>query len=69
MQITITTRELATILHALRVLQNDGCMERMCQHFEDEPALTNPEINELCEKINFGNPECEKSAPGPLSSS
>lgn len=49
-------RELATILHGLRMIQCEGriegCAAGDCEHFEDVPALTNEEIDALCERLN-----------------
>ena len=54
---TLTNQETATILHALRTLQCEGrfegCAAGDCDHFEEVDALTNAEIDELCEKLNF----------------
>lgn len=51
-------RETATILHALRIVQCggriQGCAAGDCEHFEDAEALTDTEIDALCERINFG---------------
>jgi hypothetical protein len=52
-----TEREIATILHGLRMIQCEGriegCAAGMCEHFEDYDELSNEEIDSLCEKINF----------------
>ena len=49
----LTHREVATVLYALRMLQNQikaqGAPESM--HFADVPALSIEEINELCKKL------------------
>lgn len=58
----LTHRELATILHALRCIQampvhEHPCSEQgSCDHFVDGdgPILSDEEIDELCETINFG---------------
>ena len=54
----LTDSELATILHALRVLQCagriEGCAAGLCEHFEDAEELNNAEIDELCESLNCG---------------
>lgn len=56
----LTDRELATILHALRVLQCggrfEGCAAGICQHFVDAEALNDQEIDELCERMNLAAP-------------
>lgn len=53
----LTTRELATVLHALRIVQCEGriegCNAGYCDHFEDYEPLTNAEIGDLCERINY----------------
>lgn len=54
----LTSRELATILHGLRTIQAEGriegCAAGMCQHFDDSLALTNKQIDGLCERLNAG---------------
>ena len=51
-----THRELATILHGLRMIQCggrlEGCAAGDCQHFEGVKPLTNRQIDALCERIN-----------------
>ncbi len=51
-----TSRELATMLHALRMYQehseNSACAVGLCEHFADCEPLTNEEIDTLCESIN-----------------
>lgn len=53
----LTDRQAATILHALRTLQCEGriegCAAGDCEHFDEVEALTNAEIDDLCEEINF----------------
>jgi hypothetical protein len=51
-------RELATVLHALRLIQesSDGpqdCTFFMCDHFAEAEALNNAEIDVLCERLNL----------------
>jgi hypothetical protein len=55
----LTLSEVATILHGLRMIQCEGriegCAAGDCEHFEEgAAALTNDEIDELCEAINCG---------------
>lgn len=52
----ISYREMSTILAALRIYQEraDRAEVRDMDHFEDCDALTVEEVDELCEKINFG---------------
>ena len=51
-----TERELATILHGLRLIQCggrlEGCAVADCEHFADDDILTDNEIDDLCEQIN-----------------
>jgi len=53
----LTSSELATILHGLRMIQCEGrlegCAAGDCEHFQDVPALTNEQIDDLCMRINF----------------
>jgi hypothetical protein len=54
----LTERQLATILHALRMLQESeshttkACTTGHCEHFADVSEMDNDEINELCESLN-----------------
>ncbi len=48
----LTAREVATVLHALRVLQL-GCDAQACDHFADVAPLNRDEIDGLCDRINF----------------
>ena len=64
-------RELATVLHSLRVLQEirnnefiGGCWDHethhvadpdSCDHFAEAQPLTNDEIDALCELLNLGD--------------
>jgi len=61
---TVTAREAATILHALRCFQElvtggvtDGCLDGSrqgaCEHFDDHEPLTPIEIDALCERFLF----------------
>jgi hypothetical protein len=54
----LNDKEMATILHALRVYQlalevGDNPQEDGCDHFEDCSPLSILEIDTLCESINF----------------
>lgn len=54
----LNSRETATILHALRVYQDDLCEgdsdeDGDCLHFDNESPLTAEEIDALCERLNF----------------
>jgi hypothetical protein len=58
MTVLLNSRELATILHALRSMQSnlrddipDACSES-CEHFTDADPLTSDEIDVLCENLN-----------------
>lgn len=61
----LNDRELATVLHAFRTLQCEGrlegCAAGDCEHFDPEAggaeALTNAEIDDLCEGLNCGELE------------
>lgn len=54
----LSDREIATILHGLRMIQCEGriegCAAGDCEHFDEAEALTNEEIDTLCENLNFG---------------
>ena len=55
----LTPQECATVLHGLRMIQEtangpDACVSGTCEHFDDYPALTDAEIDALCERINLG---------------
>lgn len=53
---TLDSRELATVLHGLRMIQCEGriegCAAGDCEHFTDAMQLTNWEIDDLCERLN-----------------
>lgn len=63
----LTERELATVLHGLRTLQCggriEGCAAGMCEHFDDAEPLTDEEIDDLCERLNFGPDADEAGKP------
>ncbi|MBM4072699.1 MAG: hypothetical protein FJ271_27800 [Planctomycetes bacterium] len=57
MMIQISDRELATVLAALRYWQqdlaeNDGPIS---EHFAEQTPLSVEEIDDLCERLNFGS--------------
>jgi len=57
MQVKLSDREIATLLASLRNWQTDGLNEDLadafCGHFEEHQPLSDDEIDELCEKLNF----------------
>ena len=55
---TLTDRELATVLAALRMAQILSLARLAPDYFtEDTPPLTFEEIDDLCERLNCG--ECD----------
>lgn len=52
----LSSRELATVLHALRIYQS-GIIEESaaCDHFAEEEPLTDAEVDALCERLNAGS--------------
>jgi len=62
----LTSSELATILHGLRMIQCEGrlegCAAGDCEHFDDAPALTNESIDELCMRLNFESAKLRDAA-------
>lgn len=55
---TLTDREIATILHGLRMIQetangNQDCLAGCCDHFDEADELSDAEIDALCEQINL----------------
>jgi hypothetical protein len=53
-------RELATVLHGLRLIQEQAnghadCSFAYCDHFDEAEALTDDEIDALCERLNLGD--------------
>lgn len=57
MQVELSARELALIMAALRNWQidtlNEDLVEAYAGHFEDHEPLTDDEIEQLCERLNF----------------
>ena len=66
MQVELTDREVAQVLAALRNWQTDSLNEDLVEafagHFEDHAPLSNEEIDDLCERINFGDSQVVKGA-------
>lgn len=51
--VELNSRELATVLAALRTAQEDRPIFEQMPHFEDdELPLSDDEIDDLCERIN-----------------
>jgi hypothetical protein len=59
----VSESELATILHGLRLIQENAngpgdCVGGVCEHFVDDSALTDTQIDSLCERLNAdGTPD------------
>jgi hypothetical protein len=54
----VSEAELATILHGLRVIQESKntpgeCVAGGCDHFADVIEITDLQIDNLCERLNF----------------
>ena len=63
---TLSERELATVLAALRVWQADPCgSNQPSEHFEDDTPLSSAEIDELCERLNGGVTTACHACEGP----
>ena len=66
MRIELSDRDIAQLLAALRNWQTDSLNEDLEDafqgHFEDHPPLTDDEIDELCERLNFGGEQVVKGA-------
>ncbi len=66
MRIEVSQRDIAQLLAALRNWQTD-CLnedlgEAFAGHFEDHEPLTDVEIDDLCERLNFGGEQVVKGA-------
>ena len=60
----MNSREVATILHALRSLQDGPTNERdACEHFESCTPMDEAEIDTLCESINFSRVYVGEGSP------
>ncbi len=66
MQVELSDREVAQLLAALRNWQTDALNEDLAEafagHFEDHESLTDEEIDDLCERLNFGDSQVVKGA-------
>ena len=61
MKVELSDREVAQLLAALRNWQTDALNEDLVEafagHFEEHEPLTDEEIDDLCERLNFAEPE------------
>ncbi len=61
MKVELSDREIAQLLAALRNWQTDALNEDLAEafagHFEEHEPLTDDEIDALCERLNFADPE------------
>ena len=66
MQVELSDREVAQLLAALRNWQTDSLNEDLAEafagHFEDHEPLSDEEIDELCERLNFAGGQVVKGA-------
>jgi len=66
MQVELSDREVAQLLAALRNWQTDSLNEDLAEafagHFEDYEALSDDEIDALCERLNFAGEQVVKGA-------
>ena len=66
MQIELSDRDIAQLLAALRNWQTDSLNEDLAEafagHFEDHEPLSDDEIDELCERLNFDGDRVVKGA-------
>lgn len=66
MQVELSPREVAHLLAALRNWQTDSLNEDLPEafagHFEDHEPLTDDEIEDLCERLNFTEEQVVKGA-------
>ncbi len=66
MRIEVSQRDIAQLLAALRNWQTDSLNEDLVDafagHFEDHEPLTDDEIDDLCERLNFGGEQVVKGA-------
>jgi predicted transcriptional regulator len=66
MQIEVSDRDIAQLLAALRNWQVDGLNEDLAEafagHFEDQEPLSDDEIDQLCERLNFADTQVVKGA-------
>ena len=66
MMVDLSDREIAQLLAALRNWQTDSINEDLEEafagHFEDHEPLSDEEIDDLCERLNFGGAQVVKGA-------
>jgi hypothetical protein len=66
MQVELSPRDVAQLLAALRNWQTDSLNEDLAEsfagHFEDHEPLTDDEIDDLCERLNFSGEQAVKGA-------
>ena len=66
-QIELNEREIAQVLAALRNWQTDSLNEDLAEafagHFEEHEALTDDEIDALCDRLNFADGQVVKGRP------
>jgi hypothetical protein len=66
MQVDLNEREAAHLMAALRNWQTDSLNEDLedafAGHFEDHAALSDDEIDALCERLNFAEGQVVKGA-------
>jgi hypothetical protein len=66
MKVELSIREVAQLLAALRNWQTDALNEDLAEafagHFEDHEPLTDDEIDDLCERLNFAGEQVVKGA-------
>jgi hypothetical protein len=66
MQVELSEREVSQLLAALRNWQTDALNEDLVEafagHFEDHEPLSDDEIDELCERLNFAGEQVVKGA-------
>jgi predicted transcriptional regulator len=66
MQMESSDRDIAQLLAALRNWQTDALNEDLAEafsgHFEEHEPMTDDEIEDLCERLNFGGEQVVKGA-------
>jgi len=66
MQVELSDREIAQLLAALRNWQTDSLNEDLVEafagHFEQHEPLSDDEIDQLCERLNFAGEQVVKGA-------
>jgi hypothetical protein len=65
-QVELAVREIVQLLAALRNWQTDSLNEDLVEafagHFEEHEALSDSEIDALCERLNFAGEQAVKGA-------